>query len=114
MAVLHDILGFIIKKVVKPAQTAYMHPSLLGLVALLTGRYHLVNISLVLCILLRSKKYLHVNYIFITVLITYVMTRKKKWNQTNVVLDNIFAYNVALDIISENKDPEPKSIEECQ
>ena len=45
--------------------------------------------------------------------ISYVLTRKR-WNQTNVVLDNIFTYNVALDIISENEDPEPKSVEECQ
>ena len=39
------------------------------------------------------------------------MTRKR-WNRTNVVVDNIFAYNVALDIISENKDPEPKYVED--
>ena len=30
--------------------------------------------------------------------INYVMTRKR-WNRTNVVIDNVFAYNVALDII---------------
>ena len=38
----------------------------------------------------------------------------KRWNQTNIVVDNIFAYNVVLHIISENKDYEPKSIEECR
>ena len=38
------------------------------------------------------------------------MTRKR-WNRTNVVVDNIFAYNVVLDIISKNEDYEPKSIE---
>ena len=32
------------------------------------------------------------------------MTRKR-WNQTNVVVGDIFAYNVALDIISKNEDP---------
>ena len=38
----------------------------------------------------------------------------KRQNQTNVVVDNIFAYNVALDIIYENEDYEPKSIEKCR
>jgi len=41
--------------------------------------------------------------------INYVMTGKW-WNQTNIVI----VYNVALDIISENKNPEPKSVEECR
>ena len=41
--------------------------------------------------------------------INYVMTRKR-WNRSNVVVDNIFAYNVALDIIFKNEDPEPKFI----
>ena len=45
--------------------------------------------------------------------INYVMT-EKRWNRTNVVVDNIFAYNVVLDIISKNKDYEPKLVEECQ
>ena len=45
--------------------------------------------------------------------INYVMTGKR-WNRTHVIIDNIFAYNVALDIISENEDPEPKSVEECR
>ena len=40
---------------------------------------------------------------------------RKMWNQTNVVLDNIFSYNVALNIISENEDFETKSVvEECR
>ena len=47
--------------------------------------------------------------------INYFMTRKRyRWSQTNVVVDNIFAYNVALDIILENEDPEPKLVEECR
>ena len=33
-------------------------------------------------------------------------------NQTSVVVDNIFAYNVALDIISENENSVSKSIKE--
>ena len=37
------------------------------------------------------------------------MTEKRE-NGTNVVVDNIFAYNIALDIIFENEDHEPKSI----
>ena len=45
--------------------------------------------------------------------INYVMTRKR-WNRTNVVVDNIFAYNVALDIISKNEDFEPKFVKEYQ
>ena len=43
--------------------------------------------------------------------INYVMTRKR-WNRTSIVVDNIFAYNVALDIIFENDESEPKSVEE--
>ena len=44
----------------------------------------------------------------------YYVMREKRWNQTNVVVDNIFAYNVALDIISEIEDYEPKSVQECR
>ena len=39
---------------------------------------------------------------------------EKRWNETNVVVDNICAYNVAFNIISKNKDLELKSVEECQ
>ena len=45
--------------------------------------------------------------------INYIMTRKR-WNRTDVVVDNIFAYNVAHNIIHENEDSEPKSVEECK
>ena len=45
--------------------------------------------------------------------INYVMI-EKRWNWTNVVVNNIFVYNVALDIISENENYEPKFVEECQ
>ena len=45
--------------------------------------------------------------------INYAMTGKR-WNQFNVVVDNIFAYNVAHNIIHENEDSEPKSVEECR
>ena len=45
--------------------------------------------------------------------INYVVTGKK-WNRNNIVVDENFAYNVALDIMMEDEDFEPKSIEECR
>jgi len=33
--------------------------------------------------------------------INYIMTRKR-WNRTDVIVDNIFTYNVAHDIIHKN------------
>ena len=39
---------------------------------------------------------------------------RKRWNRTNIVVVNIFAYNIDLDIISENEDPKQKSVEKCQ
>ena len=44
--------------------------------------------------------------------INYVMTGKR-WNRTVLVVDNIFAYNVAHNIIHWNKDFEPKFVDEC-
>ena len=38
----------------------------------------------------------------------------KRWNQIYVVVDNIFSYNVVLNIIFENEDYKPKSVEECR
>ena len=38
----------------------------------------------------------------------------KKLNRSRLVIDNKFAYNVALEIIYENDDQEPKSIEQCR
>ena len=46
------------------------------------------------------------------ILINYVII-VKRWNRTNVVVNNIFVYNVALDIISKNEDSKRKSVEEC-
>ena len=43
--------------------------------------------------------------------INYVMTR---WNWINVVVDNIFAYNVALDVKLKHENYEPTSIQECR
>ena len=39
---------------------------------------------------------------------------EKKWNRKEITVDNIFAYNVAVDLLKEDKDYEPKSIEECR
>ncbi|KAL0415672.1 UNVERIFIED_CONTAM: Copia protein [Sesamum latifolium] len=36
------------------------------------------------------------------------------WNQNEVIVDDIFAYNVALNVIHDNEDHEPKSIHECR
>ena len=43
----------------------------------------------------------------------YVSTRKL-WNRNNVVIDNIFAYNVAIEIMQQDEDFEPKSVHECR
>ncbi|KAL0553874.1 hypothetical protein IC582_007778 [Cucumis melo] len=45
--------------------------------------------------------------------INYTMIGKR-WNRINVVVDNIFAYNVAQNIIHENEDYEPKFVDECR
>ena len=45
--------------------------------------------------------------------INYIITGKR-WNRINVVVDNIFTYNVAHNIIHENEDYEPKSVDECR
>ena len=38
----------------------------------------------------------------------------KRWNRIDEVVDNIFGYNVAHNIIHENEDYEPKSVDECR
>ena len=45
--------------------------------------------------------------------INYIMTGKR-WIRTGVVVDNIFAYNVAHNIIYDNEDSELESVEECR
>lgn len=47
----------------------------------------------------------------IEISINYVNTGKQ-WNCDKIVVDNVFAYEVALDIMKESKDFEPKSVEE--
>jgi hypothetical protein len=42
--------------------------------------------------------------------ISYVSI-KKRWNRNEIIIDNIFSYNISFD---ENEDLEPKSVEKCQ
>ena len=37
-----------------------------------------------------------------------------KWDRNDIVINNIFAFQVALDIIRNVEDPEPQNVEECQ
>ena len=41
--------------------------------------------------------------------INYVSIRKK-WNRWEIIFDNIFAYNVALNTIHENEDLKPRTV----
>jgi len=43
----------------------------------------------------------------------YVSTRKR-WNRINVVIDNMFAYNVAVEIMQQDEGFEPKFVNECR
>ena len=45
--------------------------------------------------------------------INYVTTGQR-WNRNKIDVDDIFAYNVALNIINDNEDLEPKFVEECR
>jgi len=45
--------------------------------------------------------------------INYVMNHKI-WNRNKVNIDEVFAYNVAKDVISDNEDQEPMTIEDCR
>ena len=38
----------------------------------------------------------------------------KIWNRKHIVVDNVFAHNVALEIIKQDGDLQPKSIKECR
>lgn len=42
------------------------------------------------------------------------MSTGESWNRKEVIIDNIFAYKVAIDIAKDNEDPEPKTVEECR
>ena len=45
--------------------------------------------------------------------ISYVHKRDE-WDQNNIVINNIFVFQVALDIIRNDEDPEPQNVEECK
>ena len=36
-----------------------------------------------------------------------------KWDRNDIVINNIFAFQVALDIIRNDEDPELQNVEEC-
>ena len=44
--------------------------------------------------------------------INYVHNREK-WDQNKVVINNIFYFQLALDIIRNDEDPESQNVEEC-
>ena len=41
------------------------------------------------------------------------MHNREKWDQNKVIINNIFAFQVALDIIRNDEDHEPQNVEEC-
>ena len=45
--------------------------------------------------------------------VSYVQTGEK-WDRNNIVINNIFAFQVASDIIRNDEDPEPRNVEECR
>ena len=38
----------------------------------------------------------------------------EKWDRNNIVINNIFAFQVASDIIRNDEDFKPKNVEECR
>ena len=42
------------------------------------------------------------------------MHKGNKWDRNNVVVNNIFAFQVALDIIQDDEDPKPQHVKECR
>ena len=36
---------------------------------------------------------------------------EKEWNRNKIIIDNIFAYAIATDVINRREDLEPKSVE---
>ena len=39
---------------------------------------------------------------------------REKWDQNNIIINNIFAFQVAFDIIRNDEDPKPRNMGECQ
>lgn len=46
--------------------------------------------------------------------ILYYVINGIHWNQNKVNVDNVFAYNVAINVINDNENQEPKSIKGCR
>ena len=42
------------------------------------------------------------------------MHTREKWDRNNIVINNIFAFQVASDIIRNDEDAEPRNVEGCQ
>ena len=47
------------------------------------------------------------------ILISY-MHKGDKWDRNNIVINNIFAFQVALDIIRNDEDPVPQKVQKCR
>ena len=45
--------------------------------------------------------------------INYVHNREK-WDQNQVIINNIFAFQMVLDIIRNDENPKPQNVEECR
>ena len=41
------------------------------------------------------------------------MHKGYKWDKNDIIINNIFSFQVALDIIRIDEDPEPQNVEEC-
>ena len=42
------------------------------------------------------------------------MHNREKWDRNKVIINNIFAFHMALDIIRNDENPEPQNVEECR
>ena len=38
----------------------------------------------------------------------------KKWDQNNIIINNIFTFQMTSDIVRNHEDPEPRNVEECR
>ena len=39
---------------------------------------------------------------------------EKSWDRNEIIIDDIFSFTMALNIINDNEDPDPKIVEECR
>ena len=39
---------------------------------------------------------------------------REKWDRNNIVINNIFVFQVASKVIRNYEDPEPRNVEECR